>query len=66
MRRKGAEIGIGASRRHLRIDVTAQNRITGKTVRFEKVDFVTMQDGKITTYSEIFDTAPLIRAARPA
>lgn len=50
----------------VRINVTAQSHVTGKAVRFEKVDFVTMRDGKVTTYSEIFDTAPLIRAARPA
>ncbi|MBL9096521.1 MAG: nuclear transport factor 2 family protein [Alphaproteobacteria bacterium] len=50
----------------VRINVTAQNQVTGKAVRFDKVDFVTMESAKITTYSEIFDTAPLIRAARPA
>lgn len=50
----------------VRINVTAQNQVTGKAVRFDKVDFVTMESGKITSYSEIFDTAPMIRAARPA
>lgn len=48
----------------VRISVVAQSNITGKAVRFEKVDFVSMEHGKVTNYSEIYDTAPLIRAAR--
>lgn len=50
----------------VRIRVTAKSNVTGKAVHFEKADFLTMQDGKITAYAEIFDTAPLIRASRPA
>lgn len=50
----------------VRISVVAQSNVTGKAVRFEKVDLVSMENGKITNYSEIYDTAPLIRAARLA
>ncbi len=50
----------------VRIQVTAKSNVTGKAVHFEKADLVTMEDGKITTYSEIYDTAPMIRAARLA
>lgn len=50
----------------VRISVVAQSNVTGKAVRFEKVDLVSMENGKITDYSEIYDTAPLIRAARLA
>lgn len=46
------------------ISLTARSNATGKAVHFEKVDFVTMEDGKIVNFAEIYDTAPLIRAAR--
>lgn len=48
----------------VRIRVTARSHVTGKAVHFEKVDLVSMEGGKITDYAEIYDTAPLIRAAR--
>jgi ketosteroid isomerase-like protein len=59
-------VGKDDRRFAVRIRVSAQSNATGKSVRFEKIDFVTMEDGKITNYAEIYDTAPLIRAARPA
>lgn len=48
----------------VRITVTAKSTATGKSVRFEKIDFVTMKDGKIVHYAEIYDTAPVVRASR--
>lgn len=47
-----------------RIRIDAANNATGKTVRLEKIDLVTMEDGRITSYAEVFDTAPLERASR--
>ena len=47
-----------------RIRVLAASNTTGKTVQVEKVDFVTMRNGKITSYAEVFDTAPFERASR--
>lgn len=36
----------------------------GRTASVERVDFVTMKNGKCTSYVEIFDTSPLERASR--
>jgi ketosteroid isomerase-like protein len=47
-----------------RLIVSAASNATGKCVSLEKIDLVTMQDGKITSYAEVFDTAPLERASR--
>ncbi|MEQ1864754.1 MAG: nuclear transport factor 2 family protein [Micropepsaceae bacterium] len=57
-------VGTHDRRFAVRIRVTAKSHTTDKSVTFEKIDFVSMTDGKITNYSEIYDTAPLIRAAR--
>lgn len=57
-------VGTDDRRFAVHIRVTAHSNVTGKSVNFEKVDFVTMEAGKITNLSEIYDTAPLIRAAR--
>lgn len=48
----------------VRIDVVVHSKATGKRVRFEKTDLVTMKNGKILDYKEIYDTAPLVRATR--
>ena len=48
----------------VRIRVKATSVPTGKVVHFEKADLVTMRDGQIVSYNEIYDTAPMIRAAR--
>jgi ketosteroid isomerase-like protein len=48
----------------VRIAVEAENLHTGARVRVEKVDFVTIENGEITSYEETFDTAPLERASR--
>ena len=48
----------------VRIAVEAENRRTGAAVRTEKVDFVTVENGEITSYEQTYDTAPLERAAR--
>ncbi|MEQ1867838.1 MAG: nuclear transport factor 2 family protein [Alphaproteobacteria bacterium] len=37
---------------------------TGARVKMEKVDALTMEDGKCTSFSETFDAAPVERAAR--
>lgn len=57
-------VGKDDCRFAVRIRVNARSNATGKSVRIEKIDFVTMERGKITNYSEIYDTAPLIRAER--
>jgi ketosteroid isomerase-like protein len=57
-------VGKDDCRFAVRIRVNAKSNSTEKSVRFEKIDFVTMERGKITNYSEIYDTAPLIRASR--
>jgi ketosteroid isomerase-like protein len=59
-------VGQDDRRFAVRLRVNAQSNVTGKAVRFEKADLVTMENGKITNYVEIYDTAPLIRAARQA
>lgn len=48
----------------VRTAVAGTNRRTGGRVSVERVDFVTMKDGKFTSYAETFDTGPLERAAR--
>lgn len=48
----------------VRICVRAESHVTGKSLRFEKVDLVAMARGKITNYAEIYDTGPLDRASR--
>jgi ketosteroid isomerase-like protein len=48
----------------VRLLVSAASNATGKSVSLEKVDLITMHDGKITRYAEVFDTAPLERASR--
>jgi ketosteroid isomerase-like protein len=57
-------VGTDDRRFAVRIRVAGKNKRTGKSVKFETIDFVSMADGKITNFSQIFDTAPLIRAAR--
>ena len=52
------------SRFALRIRVTAESSSTGKSVRVEKTDLVTMKEGKIVEYAEIYDTGLLVRAQR--
>jgi ketosteroid isomerase-like protein len=52
------------SRFVVRSAVTGINRTTGGRASVERVDFVTMKDGKCTSYEEIFDTSPLERASR--
>ena len=47
-----------------RVHVEARHNNTGARVRVEKVDFITMKDGKFTSYEERMDTAPIERAAR--
>jgi ketosteroid isomerase-like protein len=59
-------VGQDDRRFAVRLRVNARSNATGKVVRFEKADLVTMENGKITNYAEIYDTAPLIRAARLA
>jgi ketosteroid isomerase-like protein len=47
-----------------RITLELQNNVTGSHVRLEKVDFLTMENGRCTSFAEIFDAAPVERAAR--
>ena len=47
----------------LRIAVVGVHRRTHGRVQFDKVDLVTMANGKFVAYEEFFDTAPLERAA---
>jgi ketosteroid isomerase-like protein len=54
----------GDTRFAVRVVVEVQSNITRKIVRVEKVDFVTMKDGKVTDFAEVLDTAPLERASR--
>lgn len=51
------------SRFAIRVAVDAQHNISGARVRLEKVDWVTMANGKCTSYSETLDTAPLEHAS---
>jgi ketosteroid isomerase-like protein len=48
----------------VRTAVTGTNRLTGGRASVERVDFVTMKNGKCTSYAETFDTSPLERASR--
>lgn len=48
----------------VRSAVTGVHAHTGGRAHVERVDFVTMQDGKCNAYAEIFDTSPLERASR--
>lgn len=57
-------VGQNDNRFAVRIRVTAQSNVTGKSLRFEKADLVSMENGKVTNYAEVYDTAPLIRASR--
>jgi ketosteroid isomerase-like protein len=47
----------------LRIGVAAVHNRTKGRVELEKVDLVSMKDGRVAAYEEIFDTAMLERAA---
>lgn len=47
-----------------RISLALRHNGTGSRVQLEKVDFVTMDGGKCTSFAEIFDAAPTERAAR--
>lgn len=47
----------------VRVSVRAVNKRTHAPIAIEKIDLVTMKDGKCTSYSETFDTAPLEHAA---
>src|SRR5262249_1530705 len=53
----------GDTRFAVRVSVEAINLRTKARVRFNKVDLVTMANGKLTTYEELFDTEPLIKAS---
>lgn len=48
----------------VRTAVTGVSIRTGGRVTVERVDLVTMQNGKCKSYAEIFDTSPLERATR--
>ncbi len=49
----------------VRTAVTGMSRQTGgRMASIERVDFVTMKNGKCASYLEIFDTSPLERASR--
>lgn len=48
----------------VRSAVTGVHNLTGGRASAERVDFISMANGKVLTYQEIFDTAPLERASR--
>ncbi|MEQ1864755.1 MAG: nuclear transport factor 2 family protein, partial [Micropepsaceae bacterium] len=49
----------------VRTAVTGKSlRVGGRVASVERVDLVTMKNGKCTSYAEIFDTSPLERASR--
>lgn len=56
--------GEGDRRFVARVAVTAVHRRTGSKAFVERVDLVTMKDGKCLSNHEFYDTAPLERAAR--
>jgi uncharacterized protein len=47
----------------VRVEVEAVNKRTGGRIRLEKLDLLTMVDGKCTAYAELYDTALAERAA---
>ena len=57
-------IAANDTRFAVRTAVTGVHASTGGRVHVERVDFVTMKDGKCKSYMEIFDTSPLERASR--
>ena len=57
-------VGQDDRRFFARTTVELRHHGTGARVRMEKVDALTMEDGKCTSFCEIFDTAPVERAAR--
>lgn len=48
----------------VRSAVTGVHKLTGGRASIERADFVSMANGKVVSYQEIFDTAPLERASR--
>ena len=48
----------------VRSAVVGINRHTGGRASVERVDLVTIENGKCASYEEIFDTSPLERASR--
>lgn len=56
--------GQNDSRFVARIAIALRHNVTGSRVQLEKADFLTMDGGKCTSFSEIFDAAPAERAAR--
>ncbi len=50
----------------VRTAVTGVHRRSGARVSVERVDLVTMKDGKCVSYLAVYDTAPLERASRRA
>jgi ketosteroid isomerase-like protein len=50
----------------VRTAVSGVNRLTGAKMNVERVDLVTMKDGKCASCLEVYDTAPLERASRRA
>lgn len=57
-------IADGDHRFVARVLVEARHNNTAARVRLEKIDLLTMEDGKCTSYEERMDTAPIERAAR--
>lgn len=47
----------------VRVAVHAKHKRTHKSVTIEKIDLVTMMNGKCVAYAETLDTAPLERAS---
>lgn len=47
----------------VRVEVEAVNKRTGGRIKLEKLDLLTMENGKCTAYAELFDTAIVERAA---
>lgn len=47
----------------VRVAVHAKHRRTHKPLTLEKIDLVTMKNGKCVSYAEIFDSAPLEHAS---
>ncbi len=53
----------GDNRFAVLVDVETVHKRTGGHVKLQKIDLVTMKDGKCTSYAELFDTALVERAA---